>query len=73
MELQTKTNILFVLAIFAPWRETERKNGLPTAWDPAAAGLPGDEIKFLRAEDEGRTRCLQLGKLSLYQVSYFRE
>jgi hypothetical protein len=27
---------------------------------------------FLRAEDGTRTRYLQLGKLSLYQVSYFR-
>lgn len=29
--------------------------------------------KTLRAEDEVRTRDLQLGKLSLYQLSYFRE
>lgn len=27
---------------------------------------------FRRAEDGTRTRYLQLGKLSLYQVSYFR-
>jgi hypothetical protein len=27
---------------------------------------------FFRAEDEVRTRDLQLGKLTLYQLSYFR-
>ena len=27
---------------------------------------------FMRAEDEVRTRDLQLGKLTLYQLSYFR-
>src|SRR5690606_38319982 len=27
---------------------------------------------FLRAEDEGRTRDIQLGRLTLYQLSYFR-
>src|SRR5690554_7871085 len=27
---------------------------------------------FPRAEDEGRTRDIQLGRLTLYQLSYFR-
>ncbi len=27
---------------------------------------------YVRAEDEVRTRDLQLGKLPLYQLSYFR-
>ena len=43
---------------------------------PSALTL-GQGIKILmiikRAEDEARTRDLQLGKLSLYQLSYFRK
>ena len=32
-----------------------------------------DEVLFFpRAEDEGRTRDIQLGRLTLYQLSYFR-
>jgi hypothetical protein len=30
------------------------------------------ETRSVRAEDEVRTRDLQLGRLSLYQLSYFR-
>ena len=30
------------------------------------------KLRLLRAEDEVRTRDLQLGRLSLYQLSYFR-
>ncbi len=33
---------------------------------------PGRRSAFRRAEDEVRTRDLQLGKLTLYQLSYFR-
>jgi hypothetical protein len=29
-------------------------------------------MEFLRAEDEARTRDLNLGKVALYQLSYFR-
>ena len=30
-------------------------------------------LNLNRAEDEARTRDLQLGRLSLYQLSYFRD
>ena len=33
---------------------------------------PSPGLRWLRAEDEVRTRDLQLGRLSLYQLSYFR-
>jgi hypothetical protein len=29
-------------------------------------------MEFIRAEDEVRTRDLNLGKVALYQLSYFR-
>ncbi len=35
--------------------------------------MPASNPTLTRAEDGTRTRYLQLGKLSLYQVSYFRE
>src|SRR5690606_41637846 len=31
-----------------------------------------DFLLLFRAEDEGRTRDIQLGRLTLYQLSYFR-
>ena len=53
-------------------------NPLPRAWDTPETDYQSS-CNFLlkknfgkRAEDGTRTRCLQLGKLSLYQVSYFR-
>jgi hypothetical protein len=38
-----------------------------------ACGRPLFFVKHFGAEDEVRTRDLQLGKLSLYQLSYFRD
>ena len=41
-------------------------------WFNAITRNEKPEIYFMRAEDEVRTRDLQLGRLPLYQLSYFR-
>lgn len=38
----------------------------------ALVAISNNQSSFIGAEDGTRTRYLQLGKLSLYQVSYFR-
>ena len=49
------------------WREL---NSWPLPYQGSALPL---SYKGWRAEDGSRTRYLQLGRLSLYQMSYFRE
>jgi hypothetical protein len=47
--------------------------GLPEKSPGILKDPPSLKLRRVRAEDEVRTRDLQLGRLSLYQLSYFRK
>ena len=68
------------MRFFVSKSERRGSNSRHSAWK--ADALPTELLShlrflnlrliFLRAKDEGRTRDIQLGRLTLYQLSYFR-
>ncbi len=74
------TSLFFALRLPEMWSQRRELNPRPLPYHGSALPLsyigkylaPRRQIVTIRAEDETRTRDPQLGRLMLYQLSYFR-